>query len=62
MLFPPLLAPRKMNLELLMGRGAASPHLKTLCLLAYPFTRVSPWALLRQGQDPVGKMTNIYGS
>ena len=51
-----------MNLELLMGRGAASPHLKTLCLLAYPFTRVSPWALLRQGQDPVGKMTNIYGS
>ena len=51
-----------MNLELLMGRGAASPHLKPLSGLANPFARVSPWALTPQGQDPVGKMTNIYGS
>ena len=51
-----------MNLELLMGRGAASPHHKPLSGLANPFARVSPWALTPQGQDPVGKMTNIYGS
>ena len=51
-----------MNLELLMGRGAASPHLKSLSGLANLFARVSPWALPPQGQDPVGKMANIYGS
>ena len=34
MLLSLLLAPRKMNLELLMGRGAASPHLKPLSELA----------------------------
>ena len=32
--FSPLLTPRKMNLQLLMGRGAASPHLKPLSGLA----------------------------
>ena len=51
-----------MNLELLMGRGAASPHLKPLSGLANPFARVSPWALPPQGQEPVGKMANVYGS
>ena len=60
--FPPFLTPRKMNLELLMGRGAASPHLKSLSGLAKPFAYVSPWALPPQGQDPVGKMANVYGS
>ena len=43
--FPHLLAPSKMNLELLMGRGAASPHLKPLSGLANLFARVSPRAL-----------------
>ena len=62
MLFSPLLAPNKMNLELLVGRGAASPHLQPLSGLANPFARVSPWALPPQAQDPVGKMVNIYGS
>ena len=62
MLFPPLLANIKMNLELLMARGAASPHLKPLSGLAHPFAHVSPWALPPQGQDPVGKMGNVYGS
>ena len=57
--FFPLLAPRKMNLELLMSRGAESPHLKPLPGLANPFARVSPRTLPPQGQDPVG---NIYGS
>ena len=51
-----------MNLELLMGRGVASPHLKPLSGLANPFAHVSPWALPPQGQDPVGKMANIFGS
>ena len=51
-----------MNFELLMGRGAARPHLKSLSGLANLFARVSPWALPPQGQDPVGKMANIYGS
>ena len=45
MLFSPLLAPSKMNLELLMGRGAASSHLKPLSGLANLSARVSPWAL-----------------
>ena len=61
-LFLPLLAPNKMNLELLMGRGAASSHLKPLSGLANLSARVSPWALPTQGQDPVGKMANIYGT
>ena len=34
--FSPFLTPRKMNLELLMGRGAASPHLKPLSVLGNP--------------------------
>ena len=51
-----------MNLELLMVRGAASPHLKSLSGFANLFAHVSPWALPPQGQDPVGKMANIYGS
>ena len=58
----PLLTPSKMNLELLMGRGAASPHLKSLSGLANLFARVSPWALPPQRHDPVHKMANIYGS
>ena len=62
MLLSFLLVPRKMNLELLIGRGAASPHLKSLSGLANLFARVSPQALPPQGQDPVDKMDNIYGS
>ena len=60
--FSPLLAPNKMNLEMLVGRGAESPHLKPLSGLANPFSCVSPLALPPQGQDPLGKMANIYGS
>ena len=59
MLFPPLLANSKMNLELLMARGAASPHLKPLSGLANPFALVSPRALPSHGQDPVGRMANV---
>ena len=62
MLFPPLLAPSEMRVELLMGRGAASPHLKPLSGLANLFAHVSSWALPLQGQDPVCKMANIYGN
>ena len=51
-----------MNFELLMGRGAARPHLKPLSGLANLFACVSPWELPPQGQDPVGKMANVYGS
>ena len=51
-----------MSLELLMGRGAASPHLNPLPGLAIPFAGVSPWALPPQGQDPMDKMVNTYGS
>ena len=50
-----------MNLELLMGREAVSPHLKPLSGLVNLFTHVSPQALPSQGQDPVGNMANIYG-
>ena len=60
--FPPLLAPSKMNLELPVGRGAASPHLKPLSGLANPSALVSPWALPSHGQDPVSRMANVYGS
>ena len=60
--FPHLLTPSKMSLELLMGRGASSPYLNPPPGLANPFACVSPWALPPQGQDPVGKMANIYGS
>ena len=60
--FFPLLAPSKMNLELLLGRGAASPHLKPLSGLGNLFAHVSPRALPPLGQDPVGKMANVYGS
>ena len=49
-----------MNLELLMGRGAASPHLKRLSGLANLFAHVLPQALPPQGHDPVDKMANIY--
>ena len=62
MLFSCLLAPSKMNLELLMGKGAVSPHLKPLSGLANLFAHVSPRALPPLGQDPVGKMANVYGS
>ena len=62
MLFPPLITPSKMNLELLMGREAASPHLKPLSGLANLCAHVSPWALLPQEQNPVDKMVNIYWS
>ena len=62
MLFPPLLANSKMNLELLMARGAASPHLKPLSGLAHPFAHVSPWALPPHAEDPVSRMANVYGS
>ena len=58
--FPPLLAPSKMNLELPVGRGAASPHLKPLSGLANLFAHVSPQALPTQGHVPVDKMANIY--
>ena len=61
MVFSPLLTPRKMILELLMGRGAASPHLKPLCALANLLAHVLPRALPPQRHDPVGKMTNICG-
>ena len=60
--FSPFLIHSKMNLELLMGKGAASPHLNALPGLANSFAHVSPRALPPQGQDPVGKMANIYGS
>ena len=49
-----------MNLELLMGREAVSPHLKPLSGLAKICAYVSPWALPPQGQDPVGKMANLW--
>ena len=45
MLLSLLLTPSKMNLELLMGRGASSPHLKQISGLANLFTSVSPQAL-----------------
>ena len=51
-----------MNLELLMGRGAASPNLKSLSVLANLLARVSPRALPPQRHDPLVKMANIYGS
>ena len=51
-----------MNLELFMGRVAASPHLKPLSGLANPFACVPPRALPPQGQDLVGKTVNVYGS
>ena len=60
--FPRLLAPSKMNIELFMGREAASLHLKPLSGLANLCAHVSPWALPPQGQDAVGKMANNYGS
>ena len=41
-MFSPLLTPSKMNLDLLMGRVAASSHLKPLSGLANPFAHVSP--------------------
>ena len=62
MLLSHLLAPSKMNLELLMGRGAESPHLKLLSVLANLLARVSQWALPPQRHDPLVKMANIYGS
>ena len=62
MVFSPLLTPSKMNLELLMGRGAASPHLKPLCALANLLAHVLPRALPPQRHDPVDKMANIYES
>ena len=62
MVFSPLLTPSKMNLELLMGRGAASPHLKPLSGLANLFVRVSSQALPPQRRDPVDKMANICES
>ena len=60
--FPPSSHSQKMNLELLMGRGAASPHLKPLSGLANLFVCVSSQALPPQRHDPVDKMANIYGS
>ena len=48
MLLSLLLTPSKMNLELLMGRGASSPHLKPLSGLDNLFARVSPQALPTQ--------------
>lgn len=45
----PLLVPIKMNLELLMGSGAISPHLKALSGLANLEVCVSPLALSPQG-------------
>ena len=51
-----------MKLELIMGRETTSPHLKPLSGLANLFTHVPPQALPPQGQDPVGKMANIYRS
>ena len=58
--FFPLLVPSKVNLELLMGKEAASPHLNPLSGLANLCAHVSPWALTPQEKDPVGKMANIY--
>ena len=46
---PLLLVPIKMNLELLMGSGAVSPHLKALSGLANLGVCVSPLALSPQG-------------
>ena len=60
--FPPSSCSQEMNLELLMGREAASPHLKPLSGLANLCARGSPQALPPQGQDTVGKMVNSYGS
>ena len=57
-----LLSPSKMNLELLMGRGAASPHLKPLSGLANLLVCVSPQTLPPQRHEPVDKIDNIYGS
>ena len=51
-----------MNLDLLMGREAASPHLKPLSGLAKLCAHLSPQALPPQGQDPVGMLANINGS
>ena len=60
--FSPFLAPSKMSLELLMGRGAASPQPKPLSELANPFVCVSLQRLSPQGQHPAVKMASIYGS
>ena len=59
MLWPTLLTPSKINLELLMGREAVSPHLKPLSGLAKICACVSPWALPPQGQVPVSKLANL---
>ena len=56
-----ILALSAMNLELLMGRGAASTHLKPHSEVANLFAGVSPRALPPQRHDPVDKMANIYG-
>ena len=60
--FSPSSRSQEMNLELLMGRKAASPHLKPLSGLANLCAHGSPQALPPQGQDTVGKMVNSYGS
>ena len=60
--FPPSSHSQKMNLELLMGRGAASPHLKPFSGLANLFAHVSPQALPPQRHDPMDNMANIYES
>ena len=60
-LLSPLLPTSKVNLELFLGRGAASPYLKSLSGLANLFAHVSPRALPPQRHDPVGKMANVYG-
>ena len=51
-----------MNLELFMGREAASPPLKPLSGLVNLCAHVSPWALPPQGQEPVGVVAIIYGN
>ena len=51
-----------MNLELLMGRGTASPHLNPHFGLVNLFARVSLWALQPQRHDPMDKMGVRLGS
>ena len=60
--FSPFLIHSKMNLELLMGKGAASPHPKPLYGLSTPGVCVSAGALSPQGQDSAGKAASHKGS
>ena len=55
---PPLPVPSEMNLELLTGKGAVSPHPKPLSGLAILRVCVSAEVLSIQGQGPEGQTSS----